>query len=535
MVESRARGPWLRIVSVNDVYILDNLPRLATLIARAKEGPDTTLVVLAGDFVAPSLLSSLDSGRGMVDCMNAVGVTHVVLGNHEDDIDIAELHARIAELDGICLGTNVRGFTPELPVRDVVAVRGPTRELRVGLVGVVMDDPTAYRRVPFGARQLLPPNDAALAEAARLVDDGAAVVVAITHQSMSADRALAAAEGRIPVVLGGHEHTVTIENVAPDGPTGAHGPWIVKAGSDAVHAAIIDLTWEDGANATTRDDRPTVHVKLDDTAAYEEDGAVRRRVDEHMAKVAALETSILAKLGAGVELSSIGTRARQTTMGTFVCSTLRDALGADGCLFNGGGIRGARVHREHLTYGDLKTEVPFDNEVVVVPLPGQVIADAIAVTRSRAPVEYGGFLQVDDRMSVGDDHVLRAIAGAPLDPARIYRIAIVRDLFGGLDRIEPLRTFAERFPEKICPSGCGREAKLVLVDRLAIDLWKTLGHFDTIDEDHDGSVTPSEVVHAIERTTGAPGSPVTADLVVRALDTDHDGKVSRDEADAVPK
>jgi 2',3'-cyclic-nucleotide 2'-phosphodiesterase (5'-nucleotidase family) len=39
-----------------------------------------TAVVLAGDFLAPSLLSSLDSGRGMVDVMNDVGIEFVCFG-----------------------------------------------------------------------------------------------------------------------------------------------------------------------------------------------------------------------------------------------------------------------------------------------------------------------------------------------------------------------------------------------------------------------------------------------------------------------
>ena len=62
----RAVGPKLRILSINDVYELDHLPRLATLL-RAHElpAPDVTISIVAGDFVGPSLLSSLDAGRGM--------------------------------------------------------------------------------------------------------------------------------------------------------------------------------------------------------------------------------------------------------------------------------------------------------------------------------------------------------------------------------------------------------------------------------------------------------------------------------------
>src|SRR5215813_13386214 len=95
----------LRIVAVNDVYSLANLPRLKTLVRHyAETDPAGAMIVtLAGDFLSPSILSSLDAGRGMVDCMNDVGFTHVTLGNHEDDLSSEQLDARLRELRAKCL------------------------------------------------------------------------------------------------------------------------------------------------------------------------------------------------------------------------------------------------------------------------------------------------------------------------------------------------------------------------------------------------------------------------------------------------
>ena len=51
-------------------------------------------------------------------------------------------------------------------------------------------------------------------------------------------------------------------------------------------------------------------------------------------------------------------------------------------MLNAGGIRGnKRYVKEAFTYADLKTECPFDNPVVVIELPGQVIADAIPLSQ----------------------------------------------------------------------------------------------------------------------------------------------------------
>lgn len=511
----------LRIVSVNDVYSLERLPRLRTLVERARgaDPADALLVVVAGDFLAPSLLSSLDAGRAMVACLRDVGVTHVVLGNHEDDIPLAELRQRMAELGAVWLGTNVHGFEPHLAARDVVTLKGASGAVRkVGLVGVVMRDEGVYRAAPFGGASLDAPNEAAVREARSLLASGCDCVIPVTHQDVQDDRALARApvSPPFPVVLGGHEHVVVQERV--------EGTWVLKAGMDAEHAAVVDLAWdESGALSTT--------VTIASTSDFAEDAALRAKVDAAMGKVRALEAATLYTVPEGVRLSSVGTRVRPATMGTLVCNRLRDALGADAAIFNGGGIRASRDYPARLTYGDVKTELPFDNEVVVARLPGRVLAEAVAASRAHAPEEFGGYLQVDDRTEVdGTTQAVVRVAGAPLDPAREYGVAMVRDLLTGMDHIEPLVRFGKEHPERVPPPGSGREVKMVLVESFALSLWNRLGGFDTVDLNHDGRVSEEELELAIAQTNHEPRSPVAARLVLQTLDTEHAGAITRDEA-----
>jgi 2',3'-cyclic-nucleotide 2'-phosphodiesterase (5'-nucleotidase family) len=533
---SPSARPTLRIVSVNDVYALDNLPRLATLVRRHRAGAEgDTIVTLAGDFVAPSVLSSLDAGRGMVLAMRAVGVTHATLGNHEDDIPTDELRKRIAELGATFLTTNVRGLDPTLPASSIVLVGPAENRVKIGLIGVVTVDETMYRRAPFGGGPLLPPNAAALAETARLFErEKCDAVIPLTHQSFTEDVELARAAAMraasgfggsasgaarpYPVIVGGHEHVVFLEQVS--------GTWILKAGSEASHAVVTDLVWSAGKGAP-----PEVTVRLENVIDFPEDPAVRALVDEHMQLVVALGTATLLKLPKGTSLSSVGTRVRQTSLGALLCSRVRDALGAHACLFNGGGIRAARDYKDHFTYGDLEAEVPFDNEVVVARLPGRVVADAVRASRAHAPAEYGGFLQVDDHTVVAADGTALRIAGAPFDPGRVYRVAIVRELFTGLDHIEPLVRFARENPTRVPESGSGRGIKLVLVEAFSIALWKELGGFDAVDANHDGTVTASEVALAVARATEEAPSSMTADLVLRALHADKSHGASREDVE----
>lgn len=451
----------LRVISINDVYSLEHLPRLASLVRyrRETDPADTTIVAIAGDFVAPTILSALDAGRGMVDCLGAIGVTHACLGNHENDIPAEELHARVREFRGAWLSTNVQ-FDAAMPRSAIVEVARGERRVRVGLVGVVMNDRFVTHGVLFGGAPILPTEAAALEEAGRLIrDEGCVCIVALTHQPIADDRRLAAAAraADIPIALivGGHEHVPFHERVA--------GTLIVKAGMDAAAACVSDVVWGDDDGA------PEVESVREPVAGYAEDAALRARVNAHMAKLGGIADSTLLALGPDQVLSSVGARARQTSFGTLVCSRLRDALRADVCVLNGGGIRGSREYRTRLTYADLRAEIPFSNEVVVAPLPGRVLRDAVEASRAQAPAESGGFLQIDDGVTLEGSTIV-AIAGAPLELEREYRLALVRNLFTGLDHIEPLERFAREHPDKIPPPTTGRDIKHFLVEAFAHEL-----------------------------------------------------------------
>eukprot|EP00961_Rhodomonas_salina_P021310 286535-Rhodomonas_salina.1 len=134
----------LRVLFVNDVYELDNWPRFLTAVNKLTVDKDNTLILLPGDFVAPSLLSSLDHARGMIDCMNLAKIQYVCFGNHETDIPHAELINRIKESNFKWINSNMTDINLgdlKLPEYEEITVKGGGQTRRVGLIGLLTEDP----------------------------------------------------------------------------------------------------------------------------------------------------------------------------------------------------------------------------------------------------------------------------------------------------------------------------------------------------------------------------------------------------------
>ena len=263
---------------------------------------------------------------------------------------------------------------------------------------------------------------------------------------------------------------------------------------------------------------------------YADDPALRALVERHMLPVKALHAATFLRIAPGSTLSSVGTRHRQTSVGSLIANCVRDDLCADACLINGGGIRAGREYTETFTYGDLEAELPFANEVVVVTMPGRVLREAVAASRASAPRPAPGFLQVDAGVVVDAQQRVITVQGEALDDAREYRVATVRVLFDGMDNVAPLTRFAQENPERVPPRDSGRELKMIVVEAFSLALWREIGGFVRVDADCDARVSADELRQAILEASGAPAPALLVDGIFGALDADHDGTITAAEA-----
>ena len=249
------------ILAFNDVYRIagvdegrrGGIARLRSLRAELEREHPDLLVLLAGDFLFPSLISRLYDGQQMIDVLNqldgdALGVDarmFATFGNHEFDkrkLEHADLlETRIKESQFRWVSANVEfGSAPDgrplvessnLTEGAIVSSGG----VRVGVFGLTIDSKHPDYVAAFRA-----PGATARTMSARLRREGAEVVVAITHLRMSEDAALLRELGPDgpDLIMGGHEHDKQSRKVA--------GRWVIKADADARTATVAHVTLSEG-------------------------------------------------------------------------------------------------------------------------------------------------------------------------------------------------------------------------------------------------------------------------------------------------
>src|SRR5689334_3408825 len=180
------------------------------------------------------------------------------------------------------------------------------------------------RRRPAARRSTFAdPGAEGTAAAAALRRRGANLVVAVTHQHMAADRALAAAAA-VDVILGGHEHEPLVAEVGK--------AVITKAGSDARYLVEVDVWMRPGGALVERS--WTFHEV---SARLPEDPDVAALVREYETRLGRELAVEIGRTSVPLDARRAPLRTSETNVGDFVADAMRARLEADVAVVNGGG------------------------------------------------------------------------------------------------------------------------------------------------------------------------------------------------------
>ena len=424
----------VRFLSINDVYVADTmtdgqggLARVATVRRRlADQGP--VLFILAGDLLSPSLLSKYYNGRQMVEALDSAKLNYATFGNHEFELPVDTLNARIAEstfkwLSSNCTLSDGTPFPKVLPW-DTVRVSGH----KVGLFGLTLQGP--YRKQV----RCTSPDSAAHLAIDTLAAQGAELIVAITHQNVEADRDLLSREPRLDLILGGHEHEAHDSVVS--------GRHVLKADANSRTAQFVTL-W--GGKGEWRQAVGLVHIdsRLPDDSlvapvvhAWED--SLRERLGPER---------VIGRTPVPIDARDAIGRSQETLLGDLVTDAMRAGTHSDVAMLNAGTLRLDDVIKPGpISNYQLESIFLFsdDTRVINFKLTGARLREVLEHGVADGSLGKGPFLQVSG-------------VAFTYDPAATSGQRIVGNLnHQGGGPIRPTDTLAVAFPVyPACEGGDG--------------------------------------------------------------------------------
>eukprot|EP00929_Paragymnodinium_shiwhaense_P046251 TRINITY_DN23545_c0_g1_i1.p1 TRINITY_DN23545_c0_g1~~TRINITY_DN23545_c0_g1_i1.p1 ORF type:complete len:547 (-),score=120.82 TRINITY_DN23545_c0_g1_i1:427-2067(-) len=519
----------LTIIHVTNVSLLDNLPHLRTLIKEYKAVNPETIAILTGDFLAPSLLSSIDKGAGMMKILTQVPINYLTWGNHEADLPHWEVCKRVAEFHragGLWINSNMQShemmhLQEPYAVATVVSRDGKYSR-KVGFIGVLTNDPGVYKKFtrpgPFNGATIEDPWQT-LAKYKKILEEEEKcdLVIPLQHLYEPEDRRTLEMFD-FPVVLSGHDHHLVDKCV--------EGSRLLKPGSEAHYATVLDIKWD--SSKATKPEFSWEHVKV---SGSEPDAELLEEVKRTLAPLEAIQNTELAPVPRHFRpLSSVNSRGVVTTVGQFLCSTVRDAVNKDPhqhdcdlCMMLGGHIYGEKdfPNDSYFSLEDLKALNVDKVLIEVVEMPGSLIVDGVKSTRGRVGRT---FIQYCDAVKEEND-VITSIGRCLVDPEKMYRVATTPPT---LREVSAFYAYFQRHSE--CRAEEFVPLDVELLSYCARCIWDRICQLTLIeglDTDKNGAIGEKEIQACMKRlglhTSERDFSLL--DFMVRIADSDHSGQV----------
>ena len=387
------------ILYENDVHCaVEGYSKLAAMKNELSEDYEYVGVVSSGDFVQGGTLGAVSRGEYVVSLMNLVGYDAVTLGNHEFDYKLARLN-ELAELMNTkpisCnfqeIGTSKSYFEPYSIVSygdvDIAYIGITTPSALSSSSPAQFKDENGEYIYTFNVDTLYDVVQASIDSAK---EDGADYIIALSHIGYEEDEQYEDARDLIEntdgfdVVLDGHSHSV-IENMK-----------LTDEGGNEVVLTSTGTKFENIGKLTISGE--TITTELIETESYTNtDASVDAKLAEINEAYSALgnrkigesEIELITNDADGNRL----VRTTETNLGNLCADAIKTVTKADIAYVNGGGIR-APIEIGEVSFNDIFSVFPFNNQIVVAEMTGQKIRDMLEMSLMNYPAEDGSFPHV---------------------------------------------------------------------------------------------------------------------------------------------
>jgi 5'-nucleotidase/UDP-sugar diphosphatase len=404
--------------------------RLATLIETIREENRIknirTLVLIAGDILQGTPMSTVFRGQPDVECFNAMGVDAMTVGNHEFDFGLQNFMDLKQQADFPFLSSNiVKKDTKKLLCAPYVSLK-LTDKISLSIIGVT-------------TKLLLTTTKAENVQTVEILDALHTVprifeevkdrgpVILLSHSKHKTDRAIATAVPELAAVIGGHDQIL----LSPYRQVGDVP--IFQAFEKGKYLGRMDLQ----IDPISKKAHLVSSSYLPVTAEIKIDPRIDGIIAGYRAKLDVRFKEVVGESKVFLDAERERIRYEETNLGNFVADLVREYSGARIALINSGSLR-ASIDAGPITLEDVYKTMPYANEIVVIELTGaqvrQVLTRSVMGTRED---EDGGFLHVSGiRFKVRGKTIEQVAVGKdeePLKPGHIYRVAISDFLASGGD------------------------------------------------------------------------------------------------------
>ncbi len=417
------------------VYLASAIEQLTS------ENPAGTVLVDGGDTFQGSMLSNLQFGRPVVEQMNLLGYTAHAIGNHDYDWTADTLKARAMQMRFATLGANITerrtGRRPWWVRSDTIVTR---RGVRVGILGLAYPGTPRVTLAENVAHLKFGDDSAAAAPIVpRLRKEGSAIVIAVGHIPGETDSTrgahgdvarLARGVPGVDAWLGGHSHNVIDDRI--------NGASVMIAGALGQWLAVVDMVVDPVKRQVLEKRQRMIPVIAGDAPV---DSSWFGRVERWNESVGPIAAEVIGRAAVALDR-----RRPEATIGDFISDAMRFVSGVDIAMQNPGGMR-ANLAAGEITRGAIYDIMPFDNTIVTEKLTGDEVKLALeqGLRNERITQVSGLRYTLDLSKPKGSRVVSLALAdGTPLDPAKLYKVAVNNFMATGGDNYNVLATGAEK-------------------------------------------------------------------------------------------
>ena len=436
-------------LQLNDVYEIapleggkvGGMARVATLKKRLKKENNNTFTFMAGDFLSPSLLSTIKyngqriKGKQMVEAMNTVGFDLVTFGNHEFDLSKGELQERLNESNFVWSSANARQkvsgdtypfykerngikeFVSDTHIIEAKDADGTT--IKIGFFSVMLpSNPNNYVAYTDALEQAK--------RAYKSLKQRADIVFGLTHLKIEDDKKIAALLPDIPLIMGGHEHTNMLVEVG--------NTKIAKADANAKTAYIHRIQYNKKNNTySLSSELKPINDKLpndSNTQAVVDKWSII--LDKQILEIVSNPKEIIYNAKIPLDGRDTPIRSTQTNLGQLIVRAMAYGFDdeVDCALVNSGSIRLDDQLTGEINSIDIFRVLPFGGGILKVDIKGKLLKEVLDYGLSKAG--KGAYLQ---RYLAELDPVSNTwkINNKPLDINKIYQVSFSDYLLKGYD------------------------------------------------------------------------------------------------------